>query len=278
MKNSIHSTEQRTNMMTSKKNLNIYYELHGDPKSPPMVLISGLRADHTGWATITDELAKDYYVLVFDNRGTGQTTGDDTYFSVDTMAEDTITLMKQVGFESAFIVGHSMGGAIAQVIAHRYPRYTTSIVLMNTFIKLNNAAKAAFVKVEDHYEKGSSPAEIMDHIIPWVFSDSFITGEILALIRDASMQDTHPQTAMGYHRQMKALCDFNSSTWVSDVALPTLVIGSTNDITATEEESKQLHQRIRNSKLAILQGGHASTVEQPQELLTMLRAFCSIQQ
>lgn len=258
----------------NERQLEMYYELHGDPKAPPMVLISGLKADHASWASMTAELAKDHYVLVFDNRGTGQTIDNADIFSVDTMADDTIALIKALDIENAFIVGHSLGGAIAQVIAKRYPSYVKATILANTFVKFNESAKAGFLEVIKYYERHASAADIMSHIVPWVFSDSFVNEEILALIRETSNKELYPQKAEGYRRQMEALCEFDSSSWVSDIKLPTLVIGSKEDITATVQESKVLHQYITDSEFGTLVGGHASAVEQPQDFLSLLRRFC----
>ena len=59
--------------------IDIYYELHG--KGEPLVLISGFTEDHTAWDEVVETLAQSFCVLVFDNRGAGQTTSPKTPFT-----------------------------------------------------------------------------------------------------------------------------------------------------------------------------------------------------
>ncbi len=252
--------------------LDMYYELHGSGE--PMVLINGLKADHTGWSPVMEELAKNYQVLIFDNRGAGQTKDSGKSFTVDVMANDTMTLIKTLELEKPYIIGHSLGGAVAQTIAKKYEDEISKVVLCNTFMKFNNEATNGFKKVLELHEKGVTQAEIMESIIPWVFSKSFITPEIVEYIRKVSNENPHPQSVQSYRNQFSALINFDSSQWVHSIAVPTLIIGSNADITADPIESQSLACRIPGAELHLLPGGHASTVEQPQMLGEIIKNYC----
>lgn len=252
-------------------NVEFYYEIHGT--GDPIVLIGGLKADHTGWLPILEMLAKDHSVLIFDNRGAGQTVDADKSFDVDTMAEDTIQLINNLDIRNPHIVGHSLGGAIAQVIAHKYADQIKSVALCNTFVKFNDLAKRVFTATRDIHRAGKSQADIMSSIIPWVFSDGFINLELIDIIRKASDENPYPQTLLGYERQLDALYSFNSHSWVDQITIPTLVIAADEDKVALASESQELVNRIRDSKLVTLAAGHASPVEKPHLFVAVLQSF-----
>ncbi len=260
--------------MMSKVTINdteFYYETHGS--GDPIVLIGGLKADHLGWLPILDKLAQDHMVLIFDNRGTGQTIDAGKPFNTDVMAEDTIQLINKLELNKPHIVGHSLGGAIAQVIAHKHTDKIKSVALCNTFIKLNESAKKVFTSTLEIHRAGKSQADIMNSLVPWVFSDGFITPELLEIIHKTSDENPYPQTLLGYERQLNALYTFNSHAWVDHINIPTLVIAADEDKIALISESQELAKRIRGSKLVTLSAGHLSQVEKPVEFVMALKSF-----
>jgi len=259
------------------RDVSYYYEFENQ-KTETIVLISGLKADHTSWATIVPELSKQYNVLTIDNRGIGQTKDNRKSFEIDDLADDILEIIYELKIDRPHIVGHSMGGAIAQSLAYKYPDKIASATFCNTFIKFNQEAAKFFSEdVEKLYANGKSQGEIMEAIIPWVFDESFINPELVALIKKMSDENLYPQSMEDYRRQCDALCKFDSARWISLLQVPTLVIGSSEDKTATLEESKLLHQSIPKSELKLLKGGHASAVEQTMPLLDALLSFCNAQ-
>jgi proline iminopeptidase len=121
------------------------YELHGDPAATPLLLIMGLGMPAAMWpAEFVDAfVARGYRVLTFDNRDSGGSTRlagtripsvpaaiarallrrrVHAPYTLDDMAADTAQLLDGLGIERAHVVGVSMGGMIAQVLAARYPQ------------------------------------------------------------------------------------------------------------------------------------------------------------
>ena len=250
----------------SNNTITFYYEQHGNSENPPLVLISGLKGDHSVWLPILDTLAQHYYILLFDNRGIGRTTDNEAPFSINTMADDTMALIDALAIEQPTIVGHSMGGAIAQVMGRIYGDKIKKLVLCNTFCKLNITAQQVFDDVLTLHQHGVTPATIMDAIIPVAFSPTFITQELRQTIHQVSNADPYAQILKDYARQWQTLREFDSTTWLHNITLPTLIIGSKADQVATITETQLLHKQITTSQFTLLPGGHASMVEQPQLL------------
>src|SRR5579883_3264799 len=113
-------TKKEEQMPTvSANNITIYYEIHG--AGEPVTLIAGLNSDHTLYRGILPHLAARYQVILFDNRGVGQTDKPDIPYTIEMMAADTAGLLQVLGIERAHILGTSMGGRIAVALALQHP-------------------------------------------------------------------------------------------------------------------------------------------------------------
>jgi pimeloyl-ACP methyl ester carboxylesterase len=111
----------------------LYYELHGEG-GEPLVLVHGYTGDVTDWRHQLPEFSKTHRVLIMDHRGHGrsQAPPDRSAYSIRQMAADVEALIALAGFERYHLLGHSMGGAIAQEIALRSPGRLISLTLHDT--------------------------------------------------------------------------------------------------------------------------------------------------
>jgi pimeloyl-ACP methyl ester carboxylesterase len=94
-----------------------------------------------GWRPQIDALKQRFQTLIFDNRGIGKSIPCTGPVSIEAMAEDARTLMEAAGWESAHLVGHSMGGVIAQQLAVDCPQRVRSLSLLCTFARGKDAAR-----------------------------------------------------------------------------------------------------------------------------------------
>ena len=148
--------DQQPLEVTPANEISMSYLSLGDPEQPAVVMIMGLGASHVVWGdTLVQGLeASGYRVVLLDNRDTGGSTRFDDWgqptvwwqllkrqmgFEVDApytlndMAADTVAVMDVLDINNAHIVGASMGGMIAQVVAAQYPQRTRSLVsIMST--------------------------------------------------------------------------------------------------------------------------------------------------
>src|SRR5260221_9223219 len=98
--------------------VDLYYEIRGHGK--PVLLVAGLASDNAFWLPVVDDLAAHRQVIVIDNRGSGRTTPMDTATSIGAMADDCAALVRHLRLPCVDLVGHSMGGMIAQECAIRH--------------------------------------------------------------------------------------------------------------------------------------------------------------
>jgi pimeloyl-ACP methyl ester carboxylesterase len=133
------------------RGVTLCYETFGDPDETPIVLIMGLATQMIAWhEDFCEQLAdRGFYVVRFDNRDIGRSTHFDfrpptlremvrrrvrpEQYSLSDMAEDTAVLLRELEISPAHVVGASMGGMIAHVLAAEHPEAVRSLVsIMST--------------------------------------------------------------------------------------------------------------------------------------------------
>src|SRR6478735_8737537 len=117
---------------------------HERGEGPPLLLLMGFGADGTVWEKHAAVYEKHFRCIIPDNRGVGKSDQPAGPYSTRMMAEDTIAVMKHAGVESAIVAGISMGGAIAQELALHYPAKVEKLLLVSTWPKFNEYAKAVY--------------------------------------------------------------------------------------------------------------------------------------
>jgi len=254
--------------------VNLYYELHGS--GHPLVLIAGFTCDTTFWTPILTQLQKQFKILIFDNRGVGQSDCPDTSFSIETMAQDTLELVERLNLKKPHILGHSMGGCIAQMLAHHHADRFDRFAICNSLIKFNPVSRQ-FATFRLHLrEEGISPHLLIEEGLPWVFSADFLQdSRNVQIAIEKGLKNPHPQSLVGYKRQLEALVTFDSNPWFHEIKAPTLIINGMEDILCPHD-SEKLAKEIRGAKLINFPCmGHVPLIEEPEEFCNFIIHFLS---
>ncbi len=106
----------------------LYYELYG--QGDPLVLVAGTGISLAPWRVFqVPEFSKHYQVLIYDHRGLGRSDKPDVPYSTRLFAKDRAGIIDALGIDKAHVMGHSMGGRVAQRVALDYPDKVRSLVL-----------------------------------------------------------------------------------------------------------------------------------------------------
>jgi len=116
--------------------IDINYMVEG--QGEPLVMIAGFSADQSLWKSQLPAFKKKFQVVIFDNRGVGKSDKPKGPYSPRMMSEDTIKLMDFLNIKKAHILGHSMGGLIAQEIAINHPERIMKLILASTWAYQDN--------------------------------------------------------------------------------------------------------------------------------------------
>jgi len=108
---------------------------------PSLVFLHGYTCTLEDWRSVADALADRYEVLLFDFRCHGQSAKTGEEITLESLTEDTHTLLCGLGIESPVIIGHSMGGMIAMEYGLRYPQEARALVLAEGHTHMDTTAR-----------------------------------------------------------------------------------------------------------------------------------------
>jgi pimeloyl-ACP methyl ester carboxylesterase len=256
------------------------YETFGDPADPAMLLIMGLGTQMLGWDTeFCQQMAgRGFHVVRYDNRDIGHSTILDDYpvptlgqiirrdknaaaYTLADLATDGVGLLDHLGIERAHLVGASMGGMIAQLIAARRPERVLSLVsiMSNTGSRLSGQPALSTYRLflrpmareRDAYI--SQAAELFEHIGSRGFDkDDDAFREMLGAMHDRGHS---PGSAS---RQLAAiLAGGDRTAELRHITAPTLVIHGTADRLVRPSGGRATARAIPGAHLLTIEGmGH----------------------
>lgn len=249
-----------------------YYELHG--RGRPLVLIAGYTGSHTFWRFMQNQLASTFQVLVFDNRAIGQTKDGGGSFTLEMMADDTMALVDALGLVQPHILGQSMGGCIAQILAKKHPQKLDKLIILNSFSQLNVRTQKTLEALLNLRKANTEFNLFIDAAMPWFFSkDYLLEPENIRAFKEDLINDPFPQSVADQERQCYALLPFDSREWIPQISSPTLVISAEEDIIVLPQESMALAKGIPQAQFLMVPGAHSSPVEQYDLLSRKVKEF-----
>jgi pimeloyl-ACP methyl ester carboxylesterase len=253
--------------------ISMYYETHG--AGVPVVFIAGFSADHTTWDEVLGFFKDQYQVIVFDNRGAGQTDIPDGPYTIEQMADDVASLCAQLGINRAHFVGNSMGGFITQMLAYKYPQLARSVVIGNSSTNIEAAFSHSLVAQLELLEAKVPIKPLLLASYSWAFSYKYLAqpGRIEQLMK-MDLEDPYPFTIKGFKAQHEALKSFNSAQWLSKISTPALILGSDEDLIFLEREAKFIAKHIAGSEYHCFeQCGHIPALEYPKNFAEVIKRF-----
>jgi pimeloyl-ACP methyl ester carboxylesterase len=246
--------------------IELEYDTFGSPDDPAVLLISGLGAQMITFhpefcAALVD---RGYHVIRFDNRDVGLSTKDPAGgYSLADMADAAAGPLDALGIERANVVGVSMGGMIAQMVAIRHPqrvRSLTSIMSTTGDTSVGGATPEAMARLttapgptrDDRVESSIETSRVI-----WGDTPEFPFDEELARWRAETTVDRayYPE---GTGRQMLAIRATGDRTpQLRELDVPTLVIHGTNDPLVRPSGGEATAAAIPGAELLLIEGmGH----------------------
>ncbi|MEO6124308.1 MAG: alpha/beta fold hydrolase [Ilumatobacteraceae bacterium] len=233
--------------------IRLHYETVGRRSGPPVLLIQGLGTDKHGWDLQRFVLAPKYRTIALDNRGSGRSDKPFGEYSLEQMADDAISVLDHAGIESAHVVGASMGGAISQVLALKYPDRVRSLTLACTACRhhpwrrelLNEWASTAS-------ERGMGA--MAGEAARWVIGPRSFRRAMPLIGWFGPLAFGRP--AHAFVAQVRAILatDDALADELLNLDLPTLILVGNQDILTPRGDSEELAERIKGSELVVISG------------------------
>lgn len=259
------------------KDAELYYEIHG--RGRPMVFLSETACDGEVWKIHqVNEFSRDHQVILHDYRGTGRSGKPAIDYSTKMFCDDTAALMDHLGAEKAIVVGHSMGGRVAQLLALEHPDKVDKLILASTGAAFP-ATKGLPLKICKEMIEWGYEKYVRDHSILVGFTDEFANNYPERVEKYLQVRMSNLCPVEFYLRHLMARQSHDTGERLKDIRVPALVLVGEDDRNVTSDinhrrSSEILAQGIPNAKLAVLSGErHSYFFANPEAAHKIIREF-----
>ena len=267
------------------------YKMFG--KGDPILLIQGVGGSMNSWEpTILRELSSNHTVIIFDNRGVGNTTTGTKQFSIQQFANDSAGLLDAVKIQKANVLGYSMGSFIAQQLVLTHPEKVDRLLLIAStcggkdnvpnspeVLELAKKLLSSVVNNTSIEPQEVKAAVALSYGSTWIKLHPGILESIPTNAKDLLLSGMGPDT---YIQQEKLTQNWKSTNWngvcsqLPNIAKPTLVITGTEDVTIPAANSLIIAEKIPGAWLVQMKNaGHQITSQYPDEIGKILNTFLS---
>jgi len=256
------------------------YRQLGTDSGVPVIFLHHLGAVLDNWdPRLIDGIAARHRVITFDNRGIGASQGS-TPDSIEAMARDAVAFIRALGFEQVDLLGLSMGGFIAQVIAQKEPQLVRKIILAGT---------------------GSAGGEGIDNVTSLTIRDTIkgaltftdpkqylfftrtATGKVearkfLKRLKERTDNRDTPISVASFRAQLKAIHSWGlqEPSDLTGIEQPVLVANGDNDRMVPSGNSADLARRLPHAQLILYRdAGHGGIFQYHEEFVKSALEFLS---
>ena len=245
--------------------IRLHYEAVGRRSGPPVLMVQGLGTDKHGWDLQRLALAPRYRTIALDNRGAGRSDKPFGAYSLEQMADDAIAVLDHAGVESAHLIGASMGGAISQLIALKYPDRVRSLTLACTACRHHPWRRELLAEWAAKASEGGMGA-MSSEAARWVIGPRSFRRiwPMLGWLGPLGLA----RPAHAFVSQVRAILatDDAMADELENLDVPTLILVGNQDILTPRGDAEELAERIPNAELVVISGAahglmieHAST-------------------
>ncbi len=242
----------------------LYYVVSdkSDPLKLPVILLHGAGGDHLSWLYPLRRL-QGYRVIALDLPGHGNSEGL-ALQSVDQYADQLIEFMNSVGIYRAFLVGHSLGGAIALCMALRFPERVAAAGMIASSARFPNSEYILRL-LEDPSQTTQALAFLENHLFAPTTRQDLISKVMKGL------QQVKPEVLKG---DWRAASDFDLRDELNHIFQPIWIANGEADRLTPPMSAYYLQKHLHHGMLQIIPAaGHMVILEHPGLLAKSLKTF-----
>jgi pimeloyl-ACP methyl ester carboxylesterase len=267
------------------RDIKLSYRIYGE--GFPVIFIHGYGAKKEIWKPQVAEISKNYRVVTFDLRGTGESDRPNIPYTMKMMAEDVNELAEFLNIKKVHIIGRSFGGMIAQNFALLYPEKIDKLVLIATNYGRMDTEWVEIPKngrLEEIENLKRDPLKAFKQKSKWLFHLKFrreMEGnptkrfyEIFSmedLIKESMINPSRPQDIINQAEAMKTHYTFDK---LGKIRHKTLLIAASHDRQTPVSVMEEMNKKIPNSELKIIyEAGHFMTLSRASEVNKIILDF-----
>lgn len=247
------------------------YKARGD--GPVLLFLHGIGGNKDSFDAQLPHFADRYHAVAWDMPGYGDTPLPDQPMTFELLADAAAALIDALAVDRAHVVGHSMGGMVAQTLVRRHPERIASLVLSATspaFGKPGSDWQAKFLADRLRpLDAGRIPADFADALVDGMWGD-FDDAEAKARAA-ASMKAL---SAESYRAALNCIVTFDERENLAAIACPTLCLAGEKDTNAAPPVMETMAAKIPGAAYGCMAGvGHLANIERPDLFNGAIDAF-----
>ncbi len=259
--------------------IDIAYKILGDGNRT-MILITGLGATMDMWSpyllnNLTDA-PNDYRVIIFDNRGAGESTIGTKEFSFSQFANDTLGLLDALNIKKADILGASIGGSIALELSTLNPNRVNNLIIYESSCGGKDSLPPSLDVIQTFSNSSLSPQERGQKSISLAFPEQWLklnpnVMDFLPIPKESVSPDV-------IQKQLTALEEWSGNCQkLENITSPTLAIVGTEDEFTPAENSVMIAEKIPGAWLVqIRDAGHGLMYQYPATFIEIVETFLNV--
>ncbi|WP_186252322.1 alpha/beta fold hydrolase [Burkholderia gladioli] len=246
------------------------YRLQGEgPRE--LVCIHGVGSYLEAWQGAINALGGGFRVLSFDLRGHGRSERVKGRYEIDDLVGDVLALADHAGFARFDLAGFSLGGLIAQRLALTHPARLRRLVLLATVAGRTAEERARVAERLAALQAGERGAHYDASLSRWLTED--FQARHPALVDELRRRNARNDPDC-YAAAYRVLAQTDFGGLIDQIAMPTLIATGECDAGSNPRMARYMHERIPDSRLAILPNlRHSLLNEAPEQVAALMRAF-----
>lgn len=242
------------------------YRQLGPQTGVPVVMLTHLAAVLDNWdPRVIDGIAEKHPVIAFDNRGVGASSGS-TPKTIEQMARDAVTFIRALGLDRVDLIGFSMGGMIAQVIAQEEPRLVRKMILAGTGPAggegIDKVTRISYLDTARGLLTRQDPKQFL--FFTRTPNGRAAGKEFLARLEERTDDRDKAISVGSFRAQLKAINRWGRQkpADLSSIHQPVLVLNGETDKMVPTQNTFDLDRRLPNSQLVLYpDAGHGAVFQ-----------------
>lgn len=241
---------------------------------PDLVLIPGVASTRPLWALVRPQLAQRFRTIAFDCRDSSAATASPVAYGLRELVEDTLIVMEAAGCTRAHVLGHSLGGAVAQELAIAYPERVASLHLVSTWARGDAYSANVMALMRDLTVHVDDDRSLLAALLYAGWGETTLRSAGLFAMTDAALAlgPLAPRDAIA--RQWDLAATVDTLDRLAQLTTPVHVVYGSEDRLLPPWLSQQLAAAISNARATAIEGcGHLPMVAAPDAFVAAVTQF-----